>query len=58
MKNEMTGKTALVTGGRRGIGRAAAVALAKAGADVEESILRFGADGPSAVKIKPSPRLF
>jgi 3-oxoacyl-[acyl-carrier protein] reductase len=34
MNNELTGKIALVTGGSRGIGRAAAVAMAKGGADV------------------------
>src|ERR1035441_4308737 len=34
MNNELTGKMALVTGGSRSIGRAAAVALAKAGAAV------------------------
>ncbi|MCX6929369.1 MAG: 3-oxoacyl-ACP reductase FabG [Verrucomicrobia bacterium] len=40
MSNELNGKSALVTGGSRGIGRAAAVALAEAGADVAVNFQR------------------
>ena len=39
MTDELTGKIALVTGASRGIGRAAALALAKAGVDVAANFL-------------------
>jgi 3-oxoacyl-[acyl-carrier protein] reductase len=44
MKSELAGKIALVTGGSRGIGRAAALALAKAGADVAVNFIHREAD--------------
>jgi 3-oxoacyl-[acyl-carrier protein] reductase len=44
MKNELSGKIALVTGSSRGIGRASAVALAKAGADVAVNDVRREAE--------------
>lgn len=42
---DLTGKTALVTGARRGIGAGMAVALAEAGADIIGASARMEADG-------------
>ena len=48
---DLTGKTALVTGGTRGLGAAMAIALAEAGADI---ILVQVFSSPFWVKMEPS----
>ena len=58
MTGELTGKTALVTGCRRGIGRAAAVALARAGADIVGVSASLTADDEVAGEIAALGRRF
>jgi len=48
--NLLNGKTALVTGSSRGIGRAIAIALAQAGADVVVNYVRREADAEAVAK--------
>ena len=49
-KFKLDGKTALVTGARRGIGKAMAVALAEAGADIVATSAGLEADGSDVAK--------
>ena len=49
---DLTGRTALVTGAARGLGRAIAVALAEAGADVALGLLDRAYDGDLANEIR------
>lgn len=58
MSFDLSGRTALVTGARRGIGRAAAVALAQAGADVAGVSKSLSADDDVGAEIAALGRRF
>ena len=58
MSSDLSGKTALVTGARRGIGRAAAVALARAGADIAGVSTSLTGDDEVASEIAALGRRF
>ena len=58
MSFDLCGKTALVTGCRRGIGRAAAVALARAGADIAGASASLQAQDDVAAEIAGLARTF
>ena len=51
----LKGKTALVTGGSRGIGRAIALKLAENGADI--AVIYVGDEAPAPQAIMPSEKL-
>ncbi len=58
MSFDLSGKTAFVTGVRRGIGRAAAVALARAGADIAGASIALSAEDDVASEIAALGRRF
>lgn len=53
---DLTGQVALVTGAARGLGRAIAISLAEAGADVAIGLRTLGSDGGLAAEIEATGR--